>query len=541
MTLDGFITFLTLLIGGYALISPVRRMQLRLAARGILPLSGFAIAGIIYFEFFSLLGVPCLFELKETCAWVELNENGPISPQQAAFLIVLGWLAILLWQISNHRLRDKDLPALARLAQQLADERRFAELLDIVQPSLDLIDESARRERPHQKRRDLLAPSSRTLHLEQLLAQLSGDGEGETPSLRQRWWSKVKFWFGSRLPNGAREELAAQDILHIILKQQEVIEHICQSRPRFGARLLGLRANSVNDFSDRFLEWMIEHPASALYEEIQGNQNLIGVAFEIPSKNSILSALFQDSDVAQQLDAYRPVAESALARLNPANDPGYCGSLNLPHDVHWNERGRWRDTTFVTIQFFDIMVRSATSQNVPWHMWLYYMPHFIKSLEGLYDDKGDGVNADAEWPTRAAALIYEIISTLREWIRLATRVDENSVHRTPENDRVDHENGNIPKSAAIALGMSMKTLILSDRISDGFKEYILEIAVRTVSDLPPSGSTARLRNVTLQSIAEGGIAGGGDEYRERIADLYQEIKKPWHDDLTDFEAMIGGA
>ena len=258
-------------------------------------------------------------------------------------------------------------------------------------------------------------------------------------------------------------------------------------------------------------------------------------------QNSILSSLLQDADVAQQLDAYRPVAESALARLNPANDPGYCGSLNLPHDVHWNERGRWRDTTFVTIQFFDIMVRSAASQNVPWHMWLYYMPHFIKGLEGLYDDKGDGINADAEWPTRAAALIYEIISTLREWIRLATRVDESSIHRTPENDRVAHENDNIPKSAAIALGMSMKTLILSDRISDRYKEYILEIAIRTVSDLPPSGSTARLRKVTLQSIAEGGIAGGGDEYRERIADLYQEIREPWHDDLADFEAMIQGA
>ena len=38
MTLDGFITSLTLLIGGYALISPVRKMQLHLAARGIEPL-----------------------------------------------------------------------------------------------------------------------------------------------------------------------------------------------------------------------------------------------------------------------------------------------------------------------------------------------------------------------------------------------------------------------------------------------------------------------------------------------------------------------
>jgi hypothetical protein len=538
MTLDGFIAVLTLLIGGYALVSPVRRMQLMLSARGILPISLFAIFGIIYFEFFSFLGAPCIFVLKDTCDWFVLYADGPINPQQAAFLIVMGWLIILVWQISNNRLRDKDLPALARLVEKLADERRFSELLDIVQPILDLIDESARRERPHQKRRDLLAPDSSTVQKKQLIASMRGGAEVQTLSLRQRCWSKVKFWIGSGLPTGSREELAAQDILHILLKQQEVIEHICQSRPRFGARLLGIQANGVNDFSDRLLEWMIEHPASVLYDEIQGNQNSIGVAIELLGENSILSALFREAAVAQRLDAYRPVGESALARLNPAHDPGYCGSLKFPHDVHWNERGRWRDSTYVAIRFFDVMVRSAASQNVPWHMWLYYMTHFIKRLEKLYDDNGDGVDIDAEWPTRAAALIYEIISTLREWIRLATRVDENSIHRTPENDRVDHENDNIPKSAAIALGMSMKTIILSDRISDRFKAYILEVAVRTVNDLPPNASTARLRKVTLQSIAEGGIAGGGEEYQDRIADLYREIKKPWHDDLADFEAMI---
>ncbi len=540
MTLDGFITFLTLLIGGYALIPSVRRMQLRLAARGIVPWSLAAIGGVLFFEFFSLLALPCPASQDGMCSAIELGPDGPITPQQAAFLVVLAWLMILLWQLSHHRLRVRDLPALNRLSQQLAEERRFTELLDLIQPCLTLIDECACRERPFQKRRDKLAPSRTALQLEQMIALLDGRAEAPQPlAWHQRHWSTTKSWFGSWLPSGTHEEESASDVLHILLKQREVVEHICLSRPRFAARLLSLQAYGVNDFSDRMLEWMIEHPESILYEEVQEIQNLPGVAYEVPEQNVLLHALFSDAEVAKRLDVYRPVAESSLARLNQANDPAYCRSLNLPHDGLWEERGRWRDSTYTTIRFFDIMVRAAASQNVQWHMWLYYMPHFVKWLDKLYAADGEGVDVDAEWPTRAAALLYDIVDTLREWVRLVAKLDDTSVHREPENDRVDHENGNIPKSAAIALGMCVKTIVLSDRITDRFKQYILEIALRTVNEMAPSGPTAKLREVTLRSIAEGGVVSGGDEYRERLVDLYQEIKQPWHHDVDDFEPMIG--
>jgi hypothetical protein len=44
--------------------------------------------------------------------------------------------------------------------------------------------------------------------------------------------------------------------------------------------------------------------------------------------------------------------------------------------------------------------------------------------------------------------------------------------------------------------------------------------------------------VTSQSTAEGGVAGGGHKYRDRIVDLYQDLKQPWCKDVTDFEPMI---
>lgn len=539
MTLDGLITFLTLLIGGYALLPSVRRIQLRLAAPGIVWWSLLASAGVLYFQFFDLLALPCPANLGPACGWTELGRPGSMTPQQAAFLVVLAWLLLLLWRLRRHKLRDRDMPNLSKLSRQLVEEDRVNELLDLTQPYLTLIDDCARRERPFQKYRDRLARDSARIQLEQLLVKLDGEISAPPPIIRLSIGSKIKAWIGNRLPDGTREEEAANDVLRLLLKEREVVEHICKSRPGFAARLLSLQSYRVNDFSDRMLQWMVEHPESTFYEEIQQTQNLLHGAYQIPEHNALLHALFVDAEVATQLDAYRPVAEAALARLNPANDPAYCRSLNLPYDVLWDERGRWRDTTYATIRYFDIMVRAAASQNVQWHMWLYYMPHVVKWLEKTYTEDAEGVDATDEWPTRCAALLYEIVAALREWIQLAGVLGENSVHREPENDRVDHENGNIPKSAAIALGMCVNTIVMSDRIGDRFKGYILGVALRTVNEMPAGGTLTKLRRVILESIAQGGVMSGGDPYQERLVDLYREIEQPWHHDVDDFEAMIG--
>ena len=37
----------------------------------------------------------------------------------------------------------------------------------------------------------------------------------------------------------------------------------------------------MNDVSDSLFEWMIKHPESARYEEVQENQNLPGAADEV--------------------------------------------------------------------------------------------------------------------------------------------------------------------------------------------------------------------------------------------------------------------
>lgn len=225
--------------------------------------------------------------------------------------------------------------------------------------------------------------------------------------------------------------------------------------------------------------------------------------------------------------------------MNPVNDTAYCASLNLARDRHWDDKGKWRDPTFISIRFFDIMIHAAACQGIIWHMWLYYIPSVIKSLEEIFEPFDGDARPYGEYPTRAGDLIYACLDALTSWILVASDVDEASPHRAPDNDRVDHENGNIPKSAALALGIAMRTIVMSERIDNDVKKNLLDMSVRSFRELSKEGGAGLLRSSVIKSIAAGGPAGGGPIYRQKLENLYGQIERPWQFDLADFEEAIG--
>ena len=57
-----------------------------------------------------------------------------------------------------------------------------------------------------------------------------------------------------------------------------------------------------------------------------------------------------------------------------------------------------------------------------------------------------------------------------------------------ENDEVVHENGNIPKSATLALGMCLETLLVVPSVGQAFKQYSHEdIVMERMRDLSKTG------------------------------------------------------
>lgn len=535
MTLDGFITFLGLIAAALAIVSPVTRLQLGMAARRLSLSSVLFTAAILYFEFFDLLAIRCPGFLGTACP--VLDKGGPVSPQQAAFIVVFVWLILLAGILRRPSISLNSLVALERLVAQLAQSGRYADLVEVVEKSVPFIDDCAAGELAFQRRRSRLRGPPPIPRLPVRLANQDPEPDPVPPSPLAKLVAALKRDYVALLPSDARPREAAERILQTLLRSGPVVDWIAEHRPHFGAKLLSLRSHKVGEFSDRFLANLIAHPGSALYDEVQDNQNLDRCGYVLAEHNEVLRALLLDARVAERLEAYRPIGEHVLGVLSAVNAPIYTSSLNLPFDNHWDERGRWRDQTFVAIRYFDILVQAAACQDIHWHMWLYYLPHFVERLEALYEEPADD-NGFGEFPTRAAKLIYVAIDTLANFVAVAGKVREGSIHRAPENARVDHENGNIPKSAALALGICMRTIILSDRIGQRVQRTLLSAALSPLRDPYLRAEHDRLRTVLIESIVAGGIIGGGAPYLARLRERFAQEDHPWRDELDDFRAAL---
>ena len=548
MTLDGFLTFLTLLIGALAFMPSASLLRLRLAVHGWLLWSLLGLTCVMYFEFFNVVGLRCLQTpswLNSMCSILEFTPGAPdeqgVTPQQAAFLVVLIWMAGALLAVIRPRPRMGSMSTLGRLIERLADERRLADLFDLMEPNLNRVDAFATRRSWLQRMHDAVSPGPqiRSREMDALIAALGDSEAPPEPSFMLRAGLRVRGWVAAVLPSGLKEQEAAEDILRVLTTRRDILEHAVAFRTSFGARLLGLRHHRVEEFADRFFELLVSTPESVLYDQVEASQNLGPRGYVLPPDAAVLRAIFDDATVADKLGVYRPVAETVISKLNPINDPQYLAGLNQPWDLAFQERGRWRDPVYLSIRFFDIMVQAAAYQGVQSHMWLYYMDHLSAPLVLHYDDTGTNVDRDAEWPTRSSHMLYSIVDVLRDWIKLPERLPAGSPHRTVEDLRIDRGTNNLSKAAAVTLGDVLKTVLLADNVDDRFKGYLLEVAIRWMRDWRPSSDLAWVRTIAIAAIAKGGTLDAGEAYRNVLCELYAEIDRPWHHDLRDFEAAIG--
>lgn len=184
--------------------------------------------------------------------------------------------------------------------------------------------------------------------------------------------------------------------------------------------------------------------------------------------------------------------------------------------------------------FFDIMVKEAAFQDVTWHMWLYYFPLIVEALEANYDDTGEGIDPSDEHPTIGAFLIYHAFDMLGDWVKLIDELPADSSHRQVEAGG-RHQNGNIPKSATIALGRSLSTVLMSNRIGDEFKTYLMEVVARDVKGLK-AGSP--IRAALIHAIVTGGVDFSRAGYLPRLRTAFGSIDFVLRFDVADLDAAI---
>ncbi len=185
------------------------------------------------------------------------------------------------------------------------------------------------------------------------------------------------------VPSGDKLERAAKDIIRVLFLNPALREHIAIYRAEFGIEMLACDVREVHDFFDSFMTLLIASPQSLLYAEIQQNRNFAQHGYAYPEHNRLLHFLLSPCTNAQRLSAYKPLGEHFLAKVR-AENVDYVRYLNGAADMYENEEC-WRNSSFVTVQFFELMVTAAIWEGIRCHMWLFYYPHFMESLVSIYD------------------------------------------------------------------------------------------------------------------------------------------------------------
>lgn len=521
VTLDGFLSFLALFIAFYAIVSPVTRLRAQLHLAVQVPLALLAVSLVLYFEFFSLLGQPCRLTDSEACTWLIFPKDGSVTPPQAAFLVVFVWM-ILAWGL-NVVLKPgpRSMATIGKLVQTLLYERRFSELLDFIRPHLDLVETVAQRRLIRHKVRDWVADAD-WMRRQKIRTFQPVESEEHEPDQPRAGKGKQVYegfrrrirWMKHIIPAGHKAQLDAENITRMLLRSEEFRRFLATMRPDALPDLMAIKLQLRFDFSDRVLRDLIADSGSKLYQEIENNQNLANKGgYAIPDENVLLRLLFGDAEVAHKLAAWKPVGDAVINTIRAGANSGYVAYLNDRADNFDDER--WRDTTFVGVRFFDIMINEAMRQGVPYHMWLFYLPLIVTELEEIYDTSGQNIDAIAEFPTRNARLIYEIFDVLGNWVRNITHLDEASHHAALSNAG-EFSSGVIPADAAIALGNAMVTIALSDRIGDTFASYLHDCVLSDISTLPRKGLEGQMRAMLIRSIVGGGNRHPDARYGERL-------------------------
>ncbi len=538
MSIDGFLQFLGLVVAVYALLNVVIRYRLRLLGWRLWLPTLVAISSSIYLLLFDVIGLSCSVYW---CAPFVVVKESPVTPNILAFLIVLTWLVYVVLLSQRTSISARNLPLLAALVDRLVSEKRFPEVVDVVEPHASMIAKVAGRELYFRQFRDRIRMHGNPFLRLNLPFVESEDDDNQNFWIGTRdkllaYCMNIAKYIESKIPETSNKEYSAQRILRVFHAHEPIVEYISLERPLFALNLMNTKSYDF-EFSDRVFEHMMAHQQSPLRRETILNQNVEQCFYEIDPKNAFISALFSDTKVAEKLEVYRPVGNYPLGLLD-RNEGNYRQTISSakPSDDRFIER----DPTYCMIRFFDIMIRSAMRDGIEWHMWLLYYDTVVRKLIASIDFDHPDFDRNAEFPNFAFYLIYEIFSAYGSWFQAIKCCPADSPVVQIEKTAPVHANGSILKTTMLSVGNSLAYLLKSEETPDEFITYILEMIMRDYRDLAVRKNGGPKAQLALSNaILSGGIGGRlQDIHLARLDDCYREMDHVIQYETQDFKVAL---
>ncbi|WP_421704509.1 hypothetical protein [Aliiroseovarius sp.] len=528
MSLDGFLTFMGLMIATYAILSPVSRLRLRLNMFRQLALGTVAITLVAFFEFFFELEALASGNFDQVFSYFDFSRQpAGFSNQEAAFLVVIVWMLLALLLHVRAKPRAISLGNLKTLSERLYDEGRYLELVELVAPYLGTIRKAVEKglfsQRLHHRMLDM--------HLKATNPFFGIHDEGN-PLVPKCLASRMRP-LARLVPARRKAHQSAQEIDDLILQSDGVRKLLVRLKPEFAMALMNRSGWKNDEFRTRFFRDALNDKASHFYKELMATQNTAGnIGYAIDSKSVLLAGFFDDASVGAKYGIWKPVGDEATRMIR--SDQEYGKLLNAPCPI---DEDLWADPVFNTIHFFDIMVTCAARQGISDHMWLMYMSVLVRALEAVHNVTDDRVNLDDEFPTLGNRLIYEATFCLRKWVQIVRDLPADSPHK---DARALQGVGDvsIPYWAAKDCINAMRCVLRSERLTESFITGLLESYMRDVGALSKDAPISHLRKMMVDEFLLGDLNYGGDDLRVDVKKYIGGVDHVVRFDVPEFEAAL---
>jgi len=284
--------------------------------------------------------------------------------------------------------------------------------------------------------------------------------------------SGLEQWFIDR---SNRPIEAAQDIVRTIGLSPGVIDDIAESNPYLGLALMQVESTwAVREFAERFAEALLKDNQSAFYRELRRAENVDAHSVPLvdPIEQPILAALVADvGEVAGPRFVFTFV-DAGINAIRHGRSPDVTQILRGPLGS-FHDSGRWTCPPFASIYIVAIVAPvNAIDPEAPM-LNLYALDSLAGTLLGDFPEEHE-LESIAEWPTPTHYLLYEIISTLKDLVRIWQRRPE-ALGPIEARRKRSSSPRHLPEHAAEVLGAVMSRCLASTKLGNHFKGYLLGV------------------------------------------------------------------
>lgn len=306
------------------------------------------------------------------------------------------------------------------------------------------------------------------------------------------------------VPDYEDERSAAERICERVFFSKPLIEHLASNQPYFALELLTITAGFPREeFLREYFRQLLSKPSSVFFEELRFSLNYSeSERYRIEKHNRLMYFFFGEDFWAERLEIYRPFGNHVVNLLESRR-------IDVATDVYaepmgrYYEEGRWTCPFFGAIALFDLMIIEGLHRGGRSHLWLFYVQYFVEeivaNIEAAGGTKRYGI---AEFPSPYHYLLYEAISTQCRWIREAAGLKGPLDSLVIDDTRLTP--GSLTKSALVSLGSTLHWILSSTVISAEFKASMLEVVLRTYSDVATRTGRREFVELFRNSVIRGG-------------------------------------